>query len=75
MLLEKAREMRQFLIDEHGLPASDLPLLESDNTGYRWVHRWRISYNLSKKYHWNRLKVSWAKIKRRVRTYLTTIFR
>ena len=75
ILLEKARAMRQFLIDEHGLPASDLPLLESDNTGYRWVHRWRISYNLSKKYHWNRLKVSWAKIKRRVRTYLTTIFR
>ena len=75
MLLEKAREMRQFLIDEHGLPASDLPLLESDNTGYQWLHRWRISHNLSKKYHWNRLKVSWAKIKRRVRTYLTTIFR
>ena len=75
ILLEKARAMRQFLIDEHGLPASDLPALEPDNTGYKWLGRWRIFHNISKRYHWNRLKVSWAKIKRRVGTYLTTIFR
>ena len=75
ILLEKARAMRQFLIDEHGLPASDLPLLEPDNTGYHWLHRWRKHYNISKRYHWNKLKVSWAKIKGRVRTFLTNIFR
>ena len=75
MLLEKAREMRDFLIDAHGYSADQLPKLEPSNTGYKWVKRWRLFHNISKRHHWNRLKVSWLKLKKRIRTNLTNIFR
>ena len=75
MLLEKAREMRDFLIDAHGYSADQLPKLEPSNNGYHWVTRWRLFHNISKRHHWNRLKVSWAKLKKRIRTNLTNIFR
>ena len=75
MLLDKAREMKRWLIDEEGIPAHSLPKLEPSKTGYAWLHRWRHFYNISKRYHWNRLKVSWKKIKARCYVHLTNIFR
>ena len=75
MLLDKAREMKKWLIEEEGIPARSLPKLEPNKTGYAWLHRWRHFYNISKRYHWNRLKVSWKKIKARCYVHLTNIFR
>ena len=75
MLLDKAREMKRWLIAEEGIPAHSLPKLEPSKTGYAWLHRWRHFYNISKRHHWNRLKVSWKKIKARCHIHLTNIFR
>ena len=75
MLLQKAREMKQWLMDEEGIPADCLPKLEPNKIGYNWFGRWRRFYNISKRYHWNRLKVSWKKIKARCYVHLTNIFR
>ena len=75
MLLDKAREMKMWLIVEEGIPAHSLPKLEPNKTGYSWLQRWRHFYNISKRYHWNRLKVSWKKIKARCHIHLTNIFR
>ena len=74
-LLDKAREMKKWLIEEEGIPARSQPKLEPSKTGYAWLHRWRHFYNISKRYHWNRLKVSWKKIKARCYVHLTNIFR
>ena len=75
MLLQKAREMKQWLINAEGIPADSLPKLERNNSGYKWLQRWRKFYNISKRHHWNRLKVSWKKIKARCYVHLTNIFR
>ena len=44
-LLDKAREMKKWLIEEEGIPARSQPKLELSKTGYAWLHRWRIFYN------------------------------
>ena len=74
ILLNKAREMRQWLIDHEEVEESDLPKLV-DAAGRQWLRRWRLKYNISLKHHWDRLKVSWPKIKKRVEVLLTNIFR
>ena len=77
-LLDKVREMKQFIIDEsNGLSAEELNRLKLDpnKTGYKWLDRWRRWYNISKRHAWNKLKVSWEKIKKRCKVLLTNIFR
>ena len=64
ILLDKVREMKQFIIDENnGLSAEelDLPKLEPNNTGFHWFDRWRRWCNSSKRHVWNKLKVIWEK--------------
>ena len=45
MLLNQAREMRQWLIDHEEVEESDMPKLE-DAAGRMWLGRWRRHYNI-----------------------------
>ena len=73
MLLSKARELRAELA-QHGWPQHDLPKLVG-NAGAQWFRRWRKTYGISRKVVGMKLKVSWAKVKRRTRVLLGNIFR
>ena len=62
LLLRKAQEMKDFLINVEKVDPNELPILE-EGAGRMWLTRFRRFYNISKRHHWNRLKVSWQKIK------------
>ena len=73
MLLKKAKELRQCLIDD-GWDEADLPKLEN-SAGKMWLRRWRNRYGIRMKTSSMKLKVSWRKILRRCTTHLSNIFR
>ena len=73
MLMNKARELRQILLDDNW-SEMDLPKLEGD-AGRQWFRRWRLQYGIVKKVVGMRLKVSWKKVKSRVAVLLGNIFR
>ena len=73
MLMKQARELRAELVHSGWLDA-DLPKLIG-NAGHAWFRRWRKMYGISKKVIGMKLKVSWTKVKRRIRVYLGNIFR
>ena len=73
LLMKKARELRTEL--EHaGWPQADLPKLEG-NAGHQWFQRWRQMYGIVRKVTGMKLKVPWAKVKRRIRVFLGNIYR
>lgn len=74
ILLNKARELAAFLEKEKIVSHNALPSLD-DAAGRMWISRWRKRYRISKRHSWNRLKVSWSKVKSRTRTLLSNIFR
>lgn len=71
MLLTRARDLAADL-DFEGV--TDLPKLEG-NAGAQWFKRWRAMYGITKKVTGMKLKVPWAKVKRRVKVLLGNIFR
>ena len=73
LLMKKARDMRQVLVDEEQ-DENDLPNLE-DNAGHCWFMRWRRRFGIVKMVTGMKLKVPWEKVKRRVRVLLGNIFR
>ena len=75
MLVDEARHMVKDLIKEQKRDPDSLPKLNNYSTARSWLQRWRRWYNISRRYHWNRLKVSWAKVKKRCRILLSNIFR
>jgi len=73
MLMKKARELRAELVFKKW-PEHDLPNLV-DAAGRMWFYRWRKAYGIVKKVTGMKLKVSWNKLKRRIRVFLGNIFR
>ena len=73
MLLNKAKELREALIDS-GMTEESLPKLE-EGAGWQWLWRWRREYNIVFKATGMQLKVSWRKILRRAAVYLKNVFR
>ena len=73
MLMNKARELRNILLDDNW-SEMDLPKLEGA-AGRQWFRRWRLQYGIVKKVVGMRLKVSWKKVKSRVAVLLGNIFR
>ena len=73
LLLDKARGLRQSLLDQ-GWASEDLPKLDG-GAGASWLYRWRLEYGLSIQATGMQLKVLWSKVKSRVRTHLTNLFR
>ena len=71
MLMNRARELRAEL-DFDKVP--NLPNLEG-NAGHQWFWRWRAMYGIKKKVTGMKLKVPWAKVKRRIAVLLGNIFR
>ena len=73
LLLEEAKNLRAVL-SRNGHPESDLPKLIG-NVGHSWFRRWRLMYNISLKSSWMKLSVSYKKINKRIRVYLSNVFR
>ena len=73
LLLARARELHEQLLREHWRE-SELPKLIG-NAGKAWLWRWRKQYDIVKNVLGMKLKVSWAKVIRRVRVLLMNIFR
>ena len=73
MLMTKVRELRLDLLNKKW-PEKDLPNLEG-GAGRGWFCRWRKHYGIVKKTTGMKLKVSWSKLKRRIRVFLGNIFR
>ena len=73
MLMKKARELRADLVFKKW-PENDLPKLDG-GAGRTWFCRWRKAYGIVKKVTGMKLKVSWNKLKRRIRVFLGNIFR
>lgn len=73
MLMKKVRELRQDLINKHWKEA-ELPRLDGA-AGRNWFLRWRKHYRIVLKTTGMKLKVSWIKLKRRIRVFLGNIFR
>jgi hypothetical protein len=73
MLLDRAKEMRQDLLDV-GWATRDLPVLEGAS-GRSWMYRWRRSNNIVMKACGMQLKVAWHKVCKRTKTLMTNIFR
>ena len=73
LLMKKARELRADLV-HHGWREADLPKLVG-NAGHQWFKRWRKMYGIVKKVTGMKLKVSWVKLKRRIRVLLGNIYR
>ena len=73
MLMNEARALRSTLESE-GCPAADLPKLDGA-AGRMWFLRWRKFYGIVKKVTDMKLKVPWAKVKRRIKVFLGNIFR
>ena len=67
--------MYRYLLRSGTVPLEDLPKLDTNSGIKSWLLRWRRRYRISKRSSWNRLKVTWARIKQRCRTLLTNIFR
>ena len=73
LLMTKARELRADL-SQRGWLDADLPKLVG-NAGAQWFRRWRKIYGIVHKVTGMKLKVPWAKVKRRIRVLLGNIFR
>ncbi len=73
LLMKEARDMRADL-EARGWPLADLPKLIG-NTGAQWFKRWRETYGIVKKVCGMKLKVPWAKVKRRIHVLLGNIYR
>lgn len=73
LMLEKAKQMRAWLIDD-GWKETDVPKLDG-NSGHKWMSRFRKRYGIKKKATGMQLKVAYKKVLRRVKTHLTNIFR
>jgi len=73
LLMKEARDMRADL-EARGWPMEDLPKLIG-NTGAQWFKRWRETYGIVKKVCGMKLKVPWAKVKRRIHVLLGNIYR
>ena len=73
LLLEKARDLRAILA-QNGTPDKELPRLVGAS-GNTWMRRWRKKYGISKLVTGMKLKVSMKKVKRRVRVFLSNLFR
>jgi hypothetical protein len=73
MLIDKARQLR-FALIQAGWLEKDLPILDK-RAGISWFSRWRHEHHYAVKAAGLQLKVSWRKVLRRVRVFLTNIFR
>ena len=67
--------MYRYLLQSGTVQWQDLPKLITTSGVKSWLARWRRRYGISKRSSWNRLKVTWEKVKSRCRTLLTNIFR
>ena len=74
LMMDKARELRAWLLRQGGYLESELPKL-LDNAGHTWFRRWRKRYGIVKKATGLKMKVPWAKVKRRIEIWLTNLFR
>ena len=73
LLMSHARELRAYLV-QHGMHLSELPKLVGA-AGRMWFKRWRLEYGIVMKAIGMKLKVSWRKVRRRVRVLLQNFFR
>ena len=73
LLMGHARQCRLHLL-AHGWGDRELPKL-SGNAGCQWLSRWRKNWRIVKKCTGMKLKVSWKKVMRRVKTLLVNIMR
>jgi len=73
LMMNHARELRARLV-EQGYPEADLPKLIGA-AGKSWFLRWRKRHGIAYKQLGMRLKVSWRKVKNRVKVLLGNIFR
>ena len=73
LMMAKARELRAWLVRQ-GHTESELPKL-LDNAGHAWFQRWRKRYRIVRKATGLKMKVAWAKVKRRIQIWLTNLFR
>ena len=74
LMMDKARELRAWLLRQGGYLESEMPKL-LDNAGHTWFRRWRKRYGIVKKATGLKMKVPWAKVKRRIEIWLTNLFR
>ena len=72
LMLKKARELC-IELKSNGMSDRDLPKLEG-NAGHAWFKRWREMYNISRRMTGMKLKVPWAKVKKRIRVFLGNIY-
>ena len=73
LLMNRARELRAELVHA-GWNEKELPKLVGP-AGAAWLYRWRKLYGISKQVTGMKLKVSWKKIRHRVKVHLTNLFR
>ena len=73
LLMNRARELRAELV-HIGWNEKELPKLVGQ-AGTSWLYRWRKLYGISKRATGMKLKVSWKKIRHRVKVHLTNLFR
>ena len=74
MLMDHARLLVSRLANSPEVSGEPLPMLEG-SAGRSWFYRWRLQYKIVARVAEMKLKVSWAKVKRRTRVLLQNIFR
>ena len=72
MCMARAQYLKNRLLDE-GFNPGLLPSLVSE-AGKSWFRRWRERFHVVSRKTVKHLKVSWAKLKKRVRVYLKNVF-
>ena len=73
MLMKKAKELSAELLHS-GWTKKELPQLDG-NAGHQWFRRWRQMYGISRKVTGMKLKVPWAKVKKRIGVFLGNMYR
>ena len=74
LMLKKAKELRQHLLLVVKIEVRKVPKLEG-NAGHVWFWRWRKMYGIAKRVVGMKLKVAWAKVRKRVLCFLSNLFR
>ena len=73
LMMKEARNLRAVLY-HGGVPEKELPKLIG-NAGHAWFLWWRKTHGIVRKVSGMKLKVPWAKVKRRIEIWLTNLFR
>ena len=73
LLMKEARRLRGYLV-EQGYDEKYLPKLIG-NPGAQCFFRWRRMYGIQMRSSWMKYKVSFRKIKKRIKVYLGNVFR